>query len=142
MNIFLLDLITVAVLNATVFSLQIFCPPPFLGGSLTLYSLLLGPPFIDCSVHHLSACPIRHLPKPLVNCSGQGNTVQGFSPHKCSQEVWWVALNAGAATIPSIMPRLTPSPKLFLDTGTLFKFLCPTDIFLFYLREMLHSQHF
>ena len=86
LNIFLLDLITVAVLNAMVFFLQIF--PPFSSEGLLLYIDPfiddLAPQFVDRAVHHLSVCPIRHLPKPLVSCSGQYITIQGSSPHKCS----------------------------------------------------------
>ena len=78
----------------------------------------LGPPFVDRPVHHLSAYPIRHLPELLVSCGGQGNTVHGSSPHKCSHEVWWDTLNAGAATIPPVMSGLTPSLKLFLNSKT------------------------
>ena len=119
MNIFFLDLITVAVLNAMVFSLQIFLPFSLEASHIIyLLSCDLGPPFVDCPVHHLSAFPIRHLLKPLVSCSGQGSTDQGFSQHKCSQEVRWDALNVGVATIPPIMSGLTPSPKLFLNRWT------------------------
>ena len=74
----------------------------------------LGPPFVDHLGHYLSACPIRHIPKPLVSYDSQGSTVQGSSPHKCSQEVWWDALNVVAATIPSVMLGLTLASKLFL----------------------------
>ena len=95
---------------------------PLPGGSLTLSIYLpssnLIPPFVDCPSHHLSACPIKHLPKPLVSCGSQDSTVQGSSPHKCNQKIWWDALNMGAATIPSIMLGLTPSSKLFLNSRT------------------------
>ena len=114
MNIFLLDLITVFVLNVTVFSLQIFSP-------FSLESLLhyiahfrwsspsicsLSKPLLKCLSH-------QTLLKPLLSWGSQGSIVQGYSPHKCSQEVWWVALNVVAATIPPVMSRLAPSPKLF-----------------------------
>ena len=78
----------------------------------------LDPPFVDRPIHHLSTYPIRHLPKPLVSYGGQGSTIQGSSPHKCNQEVWWGALNVGAATIPPVMSGLTPSPNLFLNSKT------------------------
>ena len=95
---------------------------PLPGGSLTLSIYLpssnLIPPFVDCPSHHLSACPIKHLPKLLVSCGSQGNTVHGSSPHKCSQEVWWDALNVMAAIIPSIMSGLTSFLKLFLYSMT------------------------
>ena len=78
----------------------------------------LSPPFVDRPGHYLSACPIRHLLKSLVSCGSQGCTVQGSSLHKCSQEVWWDALNVVAATIPSVMSGLTPSTKLFLYSMT------------------------
>ena len=51
-----------------------------------------------------------------MSCSGQCSTVQGSSPHKCNQEVWWDVLNVGVATIPSVMSWLTPSPKFFLNS--------------------------
>jgi len=108
--------------HATVFSLQIF-RSLLPGGFLTLYSSPLddlGPPFVDHPGRHLSACSIKQLPKPFVSYGSQGSTIQGSSPHKCSQEVWWDALNVGTATIPSIMSGLTPSPKLFLNSRTSF----------------------
>ena len=73
----------------------------------------LGPPFVDHPGHYLSACLIRHLFKPLVNCGSQDSIVQGSSPHKCSQEVWWDVLNVVVATILLVMSGLTPSLKLF-----------------------------
>ena len=76
-----------------------------------------GPSFVDRLGHYLSACPIRHLPKPLVSWDSQDSTVQGSSPHKSNHEVWCDALNVVVATIPSIMSRLT-SPKLFLYSIT------------------------
>ena len=86
--------------------------PPFSPEGLLLYIDPfiddLAPQFVDRAVHHLSVCSIRHLPKPLVSCSGQYSTVQGSSPHKCSYEIWWDALNVGAATTPSVMSGLTP----------------------------------
>ena len=78
----------------------------------------LNPPFVDRPSHYLSAYPIRHLPKPFMSCGSQGITVQGSSPHKCSHEVWWDALNVVEATIPLVMSGLTPSPKLFLYSMT------------------------
>ena len=101
------------------FSLQILCPLPF-GGSLLLYSSLGNVffPFVDRSIHHLSACPIRHLPKPLVSCDGQGNTIQESSSHKCNQEVWWDALNVGGSHHPFSHVSANPSPKLFLNSRT------------------------
>ena len=70
--------------------------------------------FVDRPSHYLSACPIKHLPKPLVSCDSQDNIVQGFSPHKCSQKVWWDALNVVAATISLVTLGLTSSSKLLL----------------------------
>ena len=84
-------------------------------GTITLFL-----PFVDRLIHYLSTCPIKHLPKPLVSCSSQGSTIQESSPHKCSQKVWWDALNVVAATIPSIISRLTPSLKLFIYNLTSF----------------------
>ena len=78
----------------------------------------LDPPFVDRSSHYLSACSIKHFPKPIVSWSSQGSIVQRSFPHKCNQEVWWDALNVVASTIRSIMLGLTPSPKLFLYSMT------------------------
>ena len=100
MYIFILNLDTISALVATIFSLQIF-RSLFPGKSLTLYTPPLddlGPSFVDHLDHYLSACPIKHLPKPLVSCGSQENTVQESFPHKYNQEVWWDALNMGAAT--------------------------------------------
>ena len=120
MNIVLLDLDTILVLVVTVYSLQIFPIPSPWRVSYIIYlpSGNLSPPFVDRLVHHLSVCPIAHLPKPLVSCDSQDNIVKGFSPHKCSQEVWWDALNVGATTILPVMSRLTPFPNLFLYNMT------------------------
>ena len=93
---------------------------------IQLPSYDLGPPFVGRPGYYLSACPIRHLPKPFVSCGSQGSTVQGSSPHKCSQEIWWDALNVMAATIPSVMLRLTPSSKLFLYSMTSSNNMPPT----------------
>ena len=68
----------------------------------------------------MSACPIRHLSKPLMSCSSQSSIVQEPFPHKYSQKVWWDALNVVAATIPSIISRLTPFLRLFLYSMTSF----------------------
>ena len=102
------------------FSLQILCPLALhrVSHIIQLHLGDLSPQFVDCPVLHLSACSIRHLPKPLVSCDGQGSTIQWSSPHKCSQEVWWDALNMGAATILLVMSGVTPSSKLFLNNGT------------------------
>ena len=75
---------------------------------LQLPSNNLNPPFVDRPGHYLSVCLIRHILKPLVSCNGQGSTVQESFPHKCSQKVWWDALNVVAVTIPSIILGLTP----------------------------------
>ena len=71
------------------------------------------PPFVDRLGHYLSACPIKHLPKPFVSWGSQGSNIQRPFSHKCSQEVWWDALNVVVATIPSVTSGLTPSPKFF-----------------------------
>ena len=71
-------------------------------------------PSICWSSRPLLKCLSHQTPsQALVSWCSQGNTVQRSSPHKCSQEVWWNALNVVAATIPSVMSRLAPSPKLF-----------------------------
>ena len=80
----------------------------------------LSPQFVDCPDYYLSACPIRHLPKPFVSCSSQGNIIQRASSHKCNQEVWWDALNVVATIILSVMLGLTHSTKLFLYSMTSF----------------------
>ena len=107
----------------SVFSTDFLPPPPSPQRVFYIIQLLLddlGFPFVDRPSHYLSACPIRHLPKPLVSWGSQDSTVQGSSSHKCSQKVWWDALNVGAATIPPGMLGLTPSPKFFLNSRTSF----------------------
>ena len=54
-----------------------------------------------------------------MSYGGQGSTIQGSSPHKCNQEVWWDALNMGIATTPSVMSRLTPLRNFFSVVGPL-----------------------
>ena len=44
--------------------------------------------------------------------------LEGSSPHKCSQEVWWDALNMMIATTHSVMSGLTPSLKFFFYSIT------------------------
>ena len=103
----------------SVFSTDFLIPSPWRVSYIIQLPLDdLGPPFVDRPGHYLSTCPIRHLPKPFVSCGSQDSTVQGFSLHKCKQEVWWDALNVVAATIPSVISGLTPSPKLFLYNMT------------------------
>ena len=77
MNIVLLDLDTILVLVVMVYSLQIFPIPSPWRVSYVIYLLLedLGPPFVDRPGHYLSACPIRHLPKPLVSWGNQDSIV-------------------------------------------------------------------
>ena len=99
------------------FSTNSLSPPPLshlkgLSHYITLFRRS-SLPFIDRSVHHLSACPIRHLPKPFVSCGSQGSIVLRSSQHKCSQDVWWDALNVGAATTSSVMSGLTPIRSFF-----------------------------
>ena len=79
-----------------------------------LLSIDLGLPFFDYAGHYLSVCPIRCPPKSSVSYDNQGSTVQGSSPHKYGQGVWWGILNVMPATIPPIMSGLTLSLKLFL----------------------------
>ena len=103
----------------SVFSIDFPIPSPWRVSyiiQLPLYDL--GPQFVDHLGHYLSAYPIRHLPKPLMSCGGQGSNVQGYSLYKCSQEIWWDALNVVATTIPLVMLGLTPSLKLFLYSMT------------------------
>ena len=74
----------------------------------------LGLPFVDHIGHYLSACPISGPLKSFVSYGDQDSTVQGSSSYKCSQEIWWEALNMVAATIPLVTSGLTSSLKLFL----------------------------
>ena len=105
----------------SVFSTDFPIPSPWsVSHNIQLPLVDLSPQFVDCPGHYLSACPIRHLPKPLMSCDSQGNTIQGPSSHKCNQEVWWDALNVVAATILSVMSELTHSSKLFLYSMTSF----------------------
>ena len=97
-----------------VFSTDFAIPSPWMV-SYIIYPPLddLELPFVDCPGHYLSVCPIKHLPQPLVSWGSQGSNIQRSFSHKCSQEVWWDALNVVVATIPSVTSGLTPSPKLF-----------------------------
>ena len=58
--------------------------------------------------------PLDTFSNPLWVAATNAAMFKGSSPHKCSQKVWWDALNVVTATIPSVMSGLTPSPKLFL----------------------------
>ena len=90
LNIFLLDLNTISVLAAIVFSLQVFpIPNPWrISHIIYVHFADHSPPFIDYAGHYLSAYPIRHPPQSSVSCGNQDSTVQGSSPHKCNQRVW------------------------------------------------------
>ena len=92
----------------------------------------LDPTLVGHLSPNSSTCPIRHPLCLSVSCGSQGNTVQGSSPYKCSQEVWWDTLNVMVATIPSVMSGLTRSPKLFLYSMT-YKL----ELFLVLQRKML-----
>ena len=72
------------------------------------------PLFVEYSGHYSNACPIRRPSQSSMSCGNENSTVQGSSSHKCSQEVWWDALNVVTATIPLVMLELTPFSKLFL----------------------------
>ena len=99
----------------SVFSIDFLIPSPQRVSYIIQLPLVdFGPSFVDRLGHYLSACPIRLLFKPLISWGIQDSIVQRSSPHKCSQEVWWDALNVVAVTIPSVMSGLTPFPKLFL----------------------------
>ena len=77
-------------------SLSIFLRSPPHGESFTLYNFLLDHLdriLVSHSNLHLSTCPIRHLLWLFVSCSGWDYTVQGSSPHKCSQKSCCSALN-------------------------------------------------
>ena len=94
-------------------SLQDHPCTPLSGGFFLIiqpFSLDLGLPLVDRAGHWI----IRRPSKSFVSCGNQDNAVQGSSPHKCGQGVWWGALNIGASTIPPITSGLTPSLKLFL----------------------------
>ena len=67
----------------------------------------LSRPLLKCLSHQT---PLKF----FVSCGNQDGTVQGSSPHKCGQGVWWGALNVVATTIPPITSGLTPFLKLFL----------------------------
>ena len=92
------------------------CTSPFRRIFFIIQPLLadLGLPLNDRAGHYLSACPIRFPPKSSMSCGNQDSTIQGPSPHKCGQVVWWGALNVLVATIPPVTSGLTPSLKLFL----------------------------
>ena len=80
LNIFLLDLDTISVLVATVFSLQIPRPPYPCRIFHIIYPILanLDPPFVDYAGHNSSACPIRRPPQSSVSYGNQDSTVQEF----------------------------------------------------------------
>ena len=71
LNIFLLDLDTILVLIATVFSLQVFFRSP----SLEDHFADPSPPFVDFAGHYSIACPIRRPPQSSVSCGNQDSTV-------------------------------------------------------------------
>ena len=89
LNIFLLDLDTISVLLATIFSLQISRSPNPWRISHIIYAHFAdpSPPFVYYASHYSSACPIRRLSQSSVSCSNQDSTVQGSSPHKYGQRV-------------------------------------------------------
>ena len=112
-----LDLITISVLCVTVFFRFLDAPLPSSWRiSHIIQPLLvdLGSPFVDYASHYSSTCLIRRPPKFSMSYGNQDSTVQGSSPHKSGQVVWWGALNVVAATIPPITSGLTPSLKHFL----------------------------
>ena len=98
------------------FSLQDHPCPHFQEDFFIIQPLLadLGLSLVDRAGHYSSACLIRHPLKSFVSYGNQDNTVQEFSPHKCSQGIWWDTLNVVAATIPLVTLGLTPSLKHFL----------------------------
>ena len=69
----------------------------------------LDPTLVDHLSHYLSACPIRHLLWLSVSCGSQGNTIQGSSPHKCSQKVSCRAFNVVTVAFPQIFPNFHSS---------------------------------
>ena len=78
-----------------------FFRSPIHGESFTLYNFLLD--HLDRTLvshlnFHSSTCPIRYLLWLSVNCSGWDYTVQGSSPHKCSQKSCCSALNVVITT--------------------------------------------
>ena len=77
LNMCLLDLDTILVLVAIVFSLQISRSPYPGRISHIIYAYFadLGPPFVDYASHYLSACPIRRPPQFSVSCGNQDSTV-------------------------------------------------------------------
>ena len=76
---------------------------------IQLLFLYLDTTLVDHLSHYLSACPIRHLLQFSVSCGSQGSTVQGSSPHKCSQKVSCRAFNVVATTFPQIFPSFHSS---------------------------------
>ena len=80
-----------------------FFDPLLYEGFFTLYSFLLD--HLDRTlVHHLNLylniCLVKHLLWLSMNGDGWDYTVQGFSPHKCSQKSCCSAFNAVVAAFP------------------------------------------
>ena len=76
---------------------------------IQLLFLYLDLTLVDHLSHYLSVCPIRHLLQFSVSCSSQGNTIQGFSPHKCGQKVSCSAFNVMTTAFPQIFPSFHSS---------------------------------
>ena len=122
------------------FSFTMLFDPPFMGGSFTLYSFLLA--HLDRTlINHLnlhsSICPIKHLLWLFVNGGGWDCTVQGFSPHKCSQKGCCSAFNAVVASflldisvfLSSLyVPEVHPYHWKFLEGHLSRPGTCLTDI--------------
>ena len=99
-------------------SFSLFPPIVFLWSSphrksFSLYNLLLNHldrTLVSHSSLHSSTCPIRHLLWLSVSYNGWDYTVQGSSPHKCSQESCYSVLNAVVtAFLLDISASLSPS---------------------------------
>ena len=86
--------------------------------SYIIQSLLnyLDPTLVDYLSPYSSICPIRHLIWLSISCGNQDNTVQGSSPHKCSQKSSCNVFNAVAATLSQIFPSSYSSSMFMMLT--------------------------
>ena len=86
--------------------------------SYIIQSLLdyLDPTLVDHLSPYSSVCPIRQPIWLSVSCGSQDNTVQGSSPHKCSQKSSCNVFNAMAATLSQIFPSSYSSSMFMMLT--------------------------
>ena len=77
----------------------------------------LDPKLVDHLNPYLSTCLIKHPLWISVSCDCQGSTVQGSSPHKCSQKSSCSAFNAVVVAFPQIFFGVSFSLVRFWGTS-------------------------